>query len=276
MGSRTKRRVLVTGAGSGLGRAIAEQLARAGDRVVGTVRSPERASQLSAEARAAGLDFSLRPLEMTDARQSRELAAELEGEGGLDLLVHNAGFGVFGSVETVDARAAERQFAVNLLGPLELTRGLLPGLRRRGGKVIWIGSLAGRFALPFQAHYSASKAAVAALSDAMRLELGPLGVAVCCVEPGDFATGFTDARQQALADDSPYRERLASCLGEVERQERSGGDPAWVARAVERVSLMRRPPARVPVGRWARTLCLLGRMLPDGMRETLVRRAYRV
>jgi len=276
MESRAGRSVLVTGAGGGFGRAIAERLARSGDRVVGTVRSPERAARLTEEARAAGLELTLLPLEITDAAQAGALAKRLEAQGGLDLLVHNAGFGVFGAVEGVDGESAGRQFAVNLLGPLELTRALLPGLRRRRGRVVWIGSLAGRFALPFQAHYSASKAAVAALSDAMRIELAPLGVSVSCVEPGDFATGFTDARQRPLADDSPYADRLARCLDAVEQQERGGGDPAWVARAVERLSRMRRPPARLPVGRWARTMCLLGRLLPDRAREALVRQLYRV
>ena len=110
------------------------------------------------------------------------------------MLVNNAGSGVFGAVEHVGADDAARQFAVNLFGPLELTRRLLPSLRASGGRVIWIGSLAGRIALPFQSHYSATKASVAAVSDAMRMELRPLGVQVSCVEPGDFATGFTDAR----------------------------------------------------------------------------------
>ncbi|MGI5864578.1 MAG: hypothetical protein ACOX6T_21360, partial [Myxococcales bacterium] len=114
------------------------------------------------------------------------------------------------------------------------------------------------------------------VSDAMRLELAPLGVAVTCVEPGDFSTGFTDARQRAGTDDPLYRERIERCLQAIEQQERGGAHPELVARAVEKLSRLRSPPARYPVGRWANTLCLLHRLLPDAIREGVVRRLYRV
>ncbi len=274
--TRRARRSVVTGAGSGLGRAIAERLAGADDQVIGTVRSPERAAALSEKAREAGLRLRFVPLELGALEQVRATARALEAEGGVDLLVHNAGFGLFGAIEQTDDGSVAHQFAVNLFGPLELTRLLLPGLRARRGRVIWIGSLAGRLSLPFQAHYSATKAAIASVSDAMRLELAPLGVAVTCVEPGDFSTGFTDARQRAGADDPLYRERIERCLQAVEQQERDGAQPALVARAVEKLSRLKSPPARYPVGRWANTLCLLHRLLPDAVRESVVRRLYRV
>ena len=138
------------------------------------------------------------------------------------------------------------QFEVNVIGPLALTRALLPDLRKRRGRVLFIGSLAGRLALPFQAHYSASKAAVAALSDALRIELAPHGVAVTCVEPGDFATGFTDARKLAQPAGSPYARAAARCKEAVDRSERQGEDPRKLARLVRRLSEQRRPPRPPP------------------------------
>jgi NAD(P)-dependent dehydrogenase (short-subunit alcohol dehydrogenase family) len=270
------RTTLVTGAGSGIGLAIAHRLARRGDRVTGTVRDQVRARALAERARGSGLDLQYRTLELSSPDSVAALADELNLAGGLDLLVHNAGFGVFGAVEEVDPTMADRQFAVNLLGPLELTTRLLPGLRERRGHIIWIGSLAGRFALPFQAHYAATKAAIASVSDALRLELAPHGVRVTCLEPGDFATGFTDARRVVRREGSPYLDALERCLGAVDKQERGGPSPDWVARVVERVSQMRNPPARRPVGPGARTLCLLLRLLPDRVRERGVRLNYRL
>jgi short-subunit dehydrogenase len=266
--------VLVTGAGSGIGHAIAEHLDRAGYRVTGTVRSASRAAELMKASEAAGQTLRFRPLELTASADIVALAAELEQDGGVNIIIHNAGFGVYGSVEEVDGDSVAQQFEANLFGPLELTRRLLPGLRARKGQVIWIGSLAGRIALPFQAHYSATKAAIASISDAMRMELRPHGVRVTCVEPGDFATGFTDARSPVKVPGSVYAQAHDRCLREVEKQERGAARPELVAALVERLCTMQDPPARVPVGPSAGSTCLLLRVMPDRLRELIVRKHY--
>jgi short-subunit dehydrogenase len=271
-----RRRVLVTGAGGGIGDAIARRMARAGYVVVGTVRNARRAEQRTEDATRAGLAIRYLPLQLTDESQVDAVASHVEAEGGVDVLVHNAGFGVFGAVEDVDAGAAARQFAVNVFGPLALTRRLLSGLRARHGHIIWIGSLAGRIALPFQAHYSATKAAIASISDAMRIELAPHGVRVTCVEPSDFATGFTDARCVLRGDESSYASALERCLKEVEKQERGASDPDWVARLVQEVAESSDPPPRRPVGSNARVLCLLLRLIPARLAERMIRSHYRV
>ncbi len=268
------RTVVVTGAGSGIGRAIVHRLVRAGYQVTGTVRDAARADELTGLARQAGLALRYVALELTSSGQVASVASYLDAAGGLDILVHNAGFGVFGAIEEVNADEAARQFAVNLLGPLDLTRRLLPGLRARKGQVIWIGSLAGRISLPFQAHYSATKAAVASVSDALRMELTPHGVRVTCVEPGDFATGFTEARRRVDPPGSAYRDQADRCFAAVDHQERSAPGPEAVAAAVEALCRSVHPPARLPVGRGAGGTCLLLRLLPDRVREFVVRRHY--
>jgi NAD(P)-dependent dehydrogenase (short-subunit alcohol dehydrogenase family) len=268
------KRVLVTGAGSGIGLAIAHRLSAAGYEVVGTVRDPLRAGPLTADAVAASKSITFLPLDLASAASIDRLVAKLEAAGGVDIVVNNAGHGVFGAVEEVDAQQTAHQFAANVFGPLELTRRLLRGLRDRKGQVIWIGSLAGRISLPFQAHYSATKSAISSLSDALRMELRPLGVRVTCVEPGDFSTGFTSARQIVAGTASPYASQHARCLAAVEKQEREAPAPDRVASLVERLCAMPDPPARVPIGENARTLCLLLRLLPDRIRELIVRRTY--
>ncbi len=272
----TPRRALVTGAGGGIGAAIARRLANAGYHVVATVRQPSRAAELEAKARDRALPIRYLPLELCDDTQVAATAAQGQADGGVDVLVHNAGFGVFGAIEEVSSELASLQFAVNVLGPLALTRGLLPALRARRGHVIWVGSLAGRMALPFQAHYSATKAALATFSDAMRMELAPHGVRVTCIEPSDFATGFTDARKVSRSDASVYAAMLDRCLEEVEKQERGAADPDWVARIVEQVAADPNPPARRPVGSNARTMCLLLRLMPTRWAERMIRAHYRV
>ena len=266
--------VLVTGAATGIGRAIAIRLSDAGYVVTGTVRDAERARALTAEAAATSKPLRYLSLDLSSAASVASLVAEVEAAAGVDILVNNAGTGVFGAVEEVDATLVARQFAANVFGPLELTRRLLPGLRARKGQVIWIGSLAGRISLPFQAHYSATKSAISSLSDALRMELRPHGVRVTCVEPGDFATGFTNARQVVTVASSPYAPQHARCLAAVEKKERAAPSPDWVANLVERLCRMPDPPARVPVGENARTLCLLLRLLPDRLRALIVRKTY--
>ena len=271
-----ERTILITGARGGFGRALAEAFEQRGARVCGTLRSAAQASAMSAAARDGGRRTRYLPLELEDPASIAALARTLEALGGVDVVIQNAGFGIFGPLELIDDATARRQLEVNLLGPLSLARALLPQLRRRRGRIIWIGSLAGRVALPCQAHYSASKAALAAISDALRIELLPLGVRVTCVEPGDFATGFTGARQIQRDTTGLYEVRLARCLETVELDEREGAPPELLARRVAALAEMEVPPARLPLGPNARLIALLAGLLPNAVREWAVRRLYGV
>jgi short-subunit dehydrogenase len=276
MATRTHSlRILVTGAGSGIGKAIAARLEAAGHAVVGTVRDAERARVLTDAARQRGLRLTFVPLDLGERSSVETGACRVLAGGPLDVLINNAGFGLFGAVEDAAAEEVARQFEVNLLGPIQLTRVLLPSLRERKGRIIWIGSLAGRQSLPFQGHYSATKAAVAALSDALRMELRPSGVQVACVEPGDISTGFTDARVTTNAVSSPYAEAAARSRAAVEHEERHGPDPVCVARAVERLVVRHRLPTRVAVGRLSRTTTVFLRLLPHAFGQFAVRVLYR-
>lgn len=259
------RRVLVTGAGSGIGLAIAQRFVAAGDSVIATVRDPERARNLDEER------LTYLPLELASRDSVRWFAREIASLGDVDVVVHCAGYGVFGAIEDTDADATAHQMNTNILGPLELTRLLLPGLRKRHGRIIWIGSLAGRIALPFQAAYSASKAAMAAFSDALRLELRPFGVEVSLVEPGDFNTGFAAARTRRRAEASPYGAAFDACLAAVEQHEKAGPNPGIIAEKVFELAGSRHPPARIPLGPHARLLALLAGTAPAALREYLVK-----
>ena len=263
---------LVTGAGRGLGAAIALKLAEQGTQVVGTVRDPGRAQNLS-DKKIEHIRYQA--LELGGERVAQDIDALVEtySTSGLDILVHNAGYGLFGPVEHIDDAAELHQFRVNVLDPMRLTRALLPALKQQKGKIIFVGSLAGRITLPFQGHYSATKAAMASLAEALRMELAPEHVQVTCIEPGDFATGFPDARDTRL-DVGTYGDRAARCLAAVERDERGGADPAIVAALVSKLAASENLPVRRPVGPGARGLSWASRLLPESWRLKLTLKHY--
>ena len=180
----------VTGGSSGIGLAVMRELVSRGFRVYGTSRKVPR----GAVTRKESLDYVY--LDLSDeASISEALELVPAREGHIDLLVNNAGFGVAGAAEDMPFADAEKQMDVNFFGPLRVMRAVLPHMRGdRGGRIITIGSLAAEFPVPFQSIYSASKAALRALTAAMRAETAPFQIELSVVEPGDTRTGFTAAR----------------------------------------------------------------------------------
>jgi NAD(P)-dependent dehydrogenase (short-subunit alcohol dehydrogenase family) len=263
--------VLITGASSGIGAATARELAAAGFRVFGTSRDPKRLGP-----DAPPIDWIA-----MDVRDEASVAAGvrevLAAGDGLDALVCNAGFGIFGSVEETPLAQARAQLDTNFFGLLACLRAVLPHLRERGhGRVALVGSLAGRCPIPFQAHYSASKAATDALALALYNELRPLGIHVSLIEPGDIDTPFNDATDWSAAQGSAYGERIASCRRVIEAALPRAPGPERVARAIRRALTARWPRARYPVGPDALPVALGRRLLPDRASLWLIRRYFRV
>jgi NAD(P)-dependent dehydrogenase (short-subunit alcohol dehydrogenase family) len=191
---------VVTGCSTGIGLATARLLKSNGWRVAATARNPEDVSRLRGE----GLDAFL--LDVADAasvdQASQQLLEHFRGQVGA--LVNNAGFGQVGAMEDLSRAALEYQFAVNVVGLQDFTNRFIPVMRRQGfGRIVNISSVLGRVSLPFMGSYSASKFAVEAMSDAMRVELAGSGIAVVLVEPGPIATAFRENaahRGQATLD----------------------------------------------------------------------------
>jgi len=260
--------VLLTGASSGIGAATAAHLASHGFRVFGTSRRPP--------ADAAPFTW----LEM-DVRDESSVAAAvarvLEAAGRLDALVCNAGMGIFGSVEEVSPSRAREQFETNVFGTLHPVRAVLPAMRARGaGRIVLVGSLAARAPIPFQGHYSASKAAVAALAWALRVETEPYGVWVSLVEPGDIRTGFNDATDWGGAAPSVYGERPQRCEEVIRQSLLDAPGPELVARAVHRALTARRPRLRYAVGPSSWLVPFVRRLMPDAVGLRLLRRHFKV
>ncbi|MCA9511069.1 MAG: SDR family NAD(P)-dependent oxidoreductase, partial [Myxococcales bacterium] len=212
-----------------------------------------------------------------DASVSRAVAAMRAATGAIDAVVCNAGMSIFGSVEETDVDAARRQLDTNYFGVLRVLRAVLPAMRERGrGRVVLVGSLAGRAPIPFQSHYSSSKAAIDALALALRNEVGPLGIGVTLVEPGDIATPFNDAMDWGDPSSSVYGERIRACEEHIRTSLPKAPPPIVVARAIHRALVARRPRVRHAVGDASWLVPIGRRLLPDGISVELIRRTFGV
>ncbi|MGN7222433.1 oxidoreductase [Curtobacterium flaccumfaciens] len=237
---------LITGASSGLGRAIAEHVLAAGHRVITTARNPDAVQDLTQaypdRAFAVALD-------VTDAESiTRAVSAADHRFGGVDVLVNNAGYGYTAAVEEGEDDAVARLFATNFFGPVDLIKAVLPGMReRRTGTIVNISSVGARITIPGGGYYSAAKAALEGLSGSLRKELEPFGVHVMVVEPGSFRTDFR-GRSADRSDNqiSAYDEVLGRTGGASLGAQR--GDPAKAAAAVLTAVEHPEPPSLLVLG----------------------------
>jgi NAD(P)-dependent dehydrogenase (short-subunit alcohol dehydrogenase family) len=269
------RAVLVTGTSSGLGEACALRLDRAGWRVFAGVRRVEDGDRLRKRA-SPGLTPLLLDVTDSDAIASAAVAVGDRLEG----LVNNAGIAVAAPVELVSLDELRRQLEVNLVGQVAVTQALLPALRRARGRVVNVGSIGGRSALPFLGPYAASKFALEAITDSLRLELRPFGIEVSIIEPGSIATRIWE-KGGAAADDLArhlppsatelYVERADALRQVATAAARRGETPDEVAKAVEHALTAPRPKTRYLVGKHARQRALLERM-PDRVRDRVLAR----
>ena len=271
---------LVTGASSGIGRACALRLAGSGVRVFAAVRAEEDAAALARVRGVHPLQFDLRDARSI-ARASAKVYSRLGGRG-LHGLVHAAGIAVAAPLEFLPPEAFHEQWEVNLAGPLLLTQALLPLLRRDAGRIVFVSSMSARVALPFLGAYAASKSALEAVVDALRVELQPWGIQVSSVQPGRVTSPLwrkSLARAQSLRDAAGpcghalYGARMARMRARALRVD-SGHviAPDAVARSVVRALRQRRPRTRYLVGRHTRVAATALQLAPDRLRDLWLRR----
>ncbi len=282
--------VVVTGASSGIGRATALMLARHGLRVFATVRRAADAEAVQVAAGAVGVGNAVRPvlLDVTDPTAIAE-AAELvrrelaERGGALVGLVNNAGVVVGGPLEEVPLERLREVLEVNVVGAVAVTQAFLPLLRAGRGRIVNVSSVSGRVAPPFLGPYAASKFALEALSDALRVELRPWGLRVVLVEPGPVETPFWD-KGHAEYDErdsgeeqagSPYARYAPALRARFQESEASGLPAEAVAETIHRALVAPRPRARYLVTRRPLLFALFSRLAPDGVRDALLGRWVR-
>lgn len=240
--------VLVTGATSGIGRATALHLARAGHRVFAVGRRQAALSSLEAEAKGLKLEGIVMDVTKADsiAKAKAEIDARTQGYG-VDAVVNNAGYGVGGPLEEVSDESLRAQYDTNVFGLMAVTRTFLPRMReRRHGRIINISSVGGRLTLPMLGAYNSTKYAVESLSDALRIELAPFGVRVVIVEPGSIKSEFAEVAMATIPDGarSAYAGALADAGGFRKMFDDTAVDPVHVTSAIVNAVESKRPAAR--------------------------------
>lgn len=263
----TGRTALVTGASSGIGREVARALVSRGYRVLGTTRDPHA---LQDGSRVSGVEYVA--LDLTD-RTSIEACAR--AAGAVDILVNNAGESQMGPFEELPQDAIDRLFQVNVLGAIQLTQLLLPGMRDRGyGRVVMVGSMLASFPLAFRSSYVATKCALKGFASAARRELSPFGVWLTTVEPGTIATGIGDRRTRYIADGSPYTADYTTVSKAMQRNEDRGIEASAVAELVVEAIEADRPKPLYARGNMAPLVFTIRRLAPRRFTEKMMARFH--
>ncbi len=262
---RYGKNVLVTGASGGIGLACAQLLAKKGFNVCACSRS-------------APPTEGIRSLKMDVCNEENidECYKSLESSGMLpDIIVHCAGMGIGGAAEDTGNEAAHKQMETNYFGVLNVNRRFLPHMREQGkGLVIIITSVAAFIAIPFQSHYSASKAALESYCECLRMESGKYGIRAACIAPGDTKTGFTACRSMEIPEGSVYKEDCERSVAKMAKDEQNGKSPESVAKTVLKIAKRRNPPIRTTVGFAYKSIAMLKKILPKGLVEKLVKMLY--
>lgn len=263
-----KKVAFITGASKGIGLACAKMLASAGYTVYGGARSPFNEPGIIPVT-----------IDVTDP-QSVSAAQQLirAAEGRIDVVVNNAGMGISGPVEYTKDSDARYIFDVNFFGVFLVTKAFIPLLRDSGGgKIINISSVASQLSIPFQSFYSSTKAAVDAMTYALRAELKPHKITAVAIMPGDTKTSFTDARQKCSlphGGDALYGERINRSVELMERDERGGMPPEKTAKLVYKMCRRKNPPPAVTVGGKYKLFLVLNKVLPRRFVNFIIAKMY--
>ncbi|HQC54304.1 MAG TPA: SDR family NAD(P)-dependent oxidoreductase [Clostridia bacterium] len=199
----------------------------------------------------------------------------IKEEGHIDVLVNNAGYGISGAIENTDIESAKRQFDVNFFGSIYVAQAVIPYMRDYGrGKIINISSMAAEFPIPFQAFYSASKAAISSFSASLGMEVKPFNIKVTSVLPGDIKTEFTAKRVKNITDSEQYGVRIDKAVSKMEKDEQSGKAPETIAKVILKVIKKKNPSPYIVVGWDYKLLSLLARILPKRLVYWVVYKMY--
>lgn len=260
-----KKVVVITGISSGIGLALGKLLVNKDYIVYGLSRSV---------VNEAGINHL--KVDVTDEETLITAFKQIyDQESRIDYLINNAGMGISGSIEGTSLEAATNLMNVNFIGVFLAAKSVLPYMREQGsGRIINIGSVAGTFAIPFQAFYSSSKAAVAAFGDALYNEVKPYGIEVATILPGDIKTNFTKNRKANIDELDVYKRRVEKSIEVMTKDEQSGMSVKYAIKVIYKVMRKRRMPLQMTLGRKYKVLVFLKRFLPAKLVNKLVGNIY--
>ncbi len=264
------KKVLITGASSGMGRVSAIYLAKRGFEVYAGSRTPEKLKDISGK--------NLKPLKL-DIRDFESVKDCVQKIGSIDILVNNAGYGLVSSVEEVSEEQMRDQFEINLFGLLRVSKAVIAIMReQRSGVIINISSFLGKIGLPLLTFYNASKYAVEGVTDSLRYELRDFNIRVHSIMPGFFDTNFARdnlvVNEKLFAKESPYKKIADTLAPQIIEQINGGNDPLWVAKTILQIIEDENFPARVTAGDKARKFIPMKKELSDEDFERRVREYY--
>ncbi len=267
--------VLITGGSAGIGMIAARDLAERGYTVYAAARGLEKMEPLKA--------FGIHPVRM-DLTKTDSIKSGLDEifslTGDIDILINNAGYGSYGAVEDVPMEEARRQFEVNLFGLAELTKAVLPGMRKKGkGRIINISSIAGRIHTPFASWYHASKHALEGFNSCLRTEVSPYGIKVISIQPGPVRTGWLEISTSNLVKNSgrgAYAREVATVCKSFEKIFSipfASASPEKIAGVIVKAATSRKPATRYIAPFGAKLMLLLRWILPDRILDFITRKS---
>ncbi|MGB3343824.1 MAG: SDR family oxidoreductase [Aequorivita sp.] len=263
--------VFITGASSGIGKAIGDFLTEKGYRVFGTSRNPERIKDSP---------FPLLKMDVNDTASIERVILEIIAKTKrVDVVINNAGVGITGPMEETPESEIKIAFQTNFHGPLNVIKAVMPQMRLQGfGHIMNITSLAGYMGLPYRGIYSATKAALEIAIEAMRMETLQFGIKMTNLAPGDFATNIAAGRYHApVLENSPYKKAYANTLKLMDKDVDAGEDPTKIAKIVYRIIKNPNPKIHYKVGAPLQKFSIvLKRILPDRVYENLLLKHYKL
>jgi len=261
--------IFITGASSGIGKTIAEFLQDKNYKIYGTSRDPKKYPNSKVKLFA---------LDLTDTNSIKNAIDEvIDKESRIDVLINNAGVGITGALEEIPMEEVRRNFETNFFGSVEVIKTVLPQMRKQNsGKIINITSIAGYFGLPYRSVYSASKAALEIITEAVRMEVKPMGIEIVNIAPGDFATNIAQGRYHTpILENSPYKKTYQKILQQIDSHVNSGNNPIEIAKIVHKIIRQSKPKIHYKVGKPLQKFSIvLKRILPDRWYEKLVMKHY--
>lgn len=279
MNQSNQMAVVVTGASTGIGAACALDCASRGMTVFAGVRDPRAGEALAAKAGPSLIPIMLDVTDEQSIAQSAEVVQRVVGEGGLGGLVNNAGIVIGSPLEVIPLAQLRKQLEVNVIGQIAVTQAFLPLLRRGRGRIVNMGSIAGRGTIPLLGPYSASKFALEALTDALRMELQPWGIQVSIIEPGAIATPIweksakeAEGLEASVSEEAKvlYAEAVIRIREAIAEAAKRAIAPDAVVRAVHHALTASRPRTRYLVGSDAKLRALMVKWLPDRVQDRLL------
>ena len=263
--------VLVTGASSGIGKAIALFLSEKGYKVYGTSRKPKENHNLP---------FTFIALDVLETPTiEKAVLTIVEKEGKLDVLVNNAGMGITGPIEDTPTDEMRKVFDTNLFGAIDVMKAVLPQMRKqKSGTIINVTSIAGYMGLPYRGMYSATKGALELVTESVRMEVKNFGINVVNVAPGDFATNIAAGRYHTpVFENSAYKKIYAENLALMDSHVDKGMDPIEMAKVIYKIINHKNPKVHYKVGGFMEKFSIvLKRVLPDKMYEKLLMNHYKL